>query len=146
MSPFGYQLNLLRLEHGLRQTDLAELLGYEQTYLSALELGTKGPPSTEFVTRLIHALALDKESASLLMRARENSNRHIVIPADAPKAVFEACNELRRQLDYLHPAQVDMILRVLRMPLELQVKPKDEARRIKRRKLTQRKSGEGITM
>ena len=37
MSPFSRLLAETRRRNGLRQIDLAELLGYEQTYLSALE-------------------------------------------------------------------------------------------------------------
>lgn len=49
MSPFGQLLHELRQKSGLRQVELAERMGYEQSYLSALELGVKGPPPTEFI-------------------------------------------------------------------------------------------------
>ncbi|WP_310317448.1 helix-turn-helix domain-containing protein [Paraburkholderia terricola] len=50
-TPFAVFLRGLRLRSALSQTDLAKKLGYEQAYVSALELGTK-PPSTEFLERL----------------------------------------------------------------------------------------------
>lgn len=49
MSPFSHFLHELRLRHQIRQAELAELLGYEQSYISALEIGAKGPPTEEFV-------------------------------------------------------------------------------------------------
>ena len=54
MSPFSQLLAETRRRHGLRQIDLAELLGYEQTYLSALEVGAKGPP-TAVMDRMLEA-------------------------------------------------------------------------------------------
>ncbi|HEX5806423.1 MAG TPA: helix-turn-helix transcriptional regulator [Macromonas sp.] len=39
MSPFSLSLHDLRLRNGLRQAELAELMGYEQSYISALEVG-----------------------------------------------------------------------------------------------------------
>jgi predicted transcriptional regulator len=45
MSPFSHFLHELRLQHQIRQSELAELLGYEQSYISALEVGIKGPPT-----------------------------------------------------------------------------------------------------
>ena len=53
------------MRHGMRQGDLAEAMGYEQTYISALEIGSKGPPTDEFIERAIKALQLgDAEQAA----------------------------------------------------------------------------------
>ena len=52
MSPFSRYLVDLRRRLGVRQGELADLLGYDQSYLSALEIGQKGPPTPEFVDRL----------------------------------------------------------------------------------------------
>lgn len=56
MSPFARQLHELRLRHGIRQNELAELIGYDQTYISALEVGLKGPPTPEFVDKVVATL------------------------------------------------------------------------------------------
>ena len=61
MSPFAKLLRDYRIKSGLRQKELADLLGYEQSYLSALELGLKGPPNREFAGQLIRVLELDEE-------------------------------------------------------------------------------------
>lgn len=47
-SPFATFLRTLRVRSGMRQHELAKQLGYEQAYVSALELGNK-PPSEEFL-------------------------------------------------------------------------------------------------
>jgi len=49
MSPFAIYLRKLRLRRGLKQKEMAYLLGYEQSYLSALERSVKGPPKQEFI-------------------------------------------------------------------------------------------------
>ena len=56
MNPFSHYLHDLRMRHEIRQSELAELLGYEQSYISALEIGAKGPPTPEFIEKLILAL------------------------------------------------------------------------------------------
>lgn len=58
MSPFADFLHELRMRHGIRQTELAQILGYEQGYLSALELDKKGPPTQEFIQKLINRFKL----------------------------------------------------------------------------------------
>lgn len=133
MSPFGFLLYELRLENGLRQLELAERMGYEQTYVSALEVGAKGPPTREFVERLIYVLNLSDELAARVMEAWEASHRHIEIPADASRAMYETLNQLRRNIGHLHPAQLELIRLAVQIPDELKVRPQPELRRIKRR-------------
>lgn len=139
MSPFALLLNELRLENGLRQAELAERMGYEQTYLSAIEVGAKGPPSREFVERLIYVLNLEGGTSEQVMDAWEASHRHIEIPADASRAVYETLNEIRRSIRRLHPAQLELIRFALRMPEDLKSEPQPELRRIKRRNVPRKK-------
>jgi transcriptional regulator with XRE-family HTH domain len=60
MSPFAVLLKRFRQARGLKQKDLALRLGYEPSYLSALERSEKGPPRDDFIRRLIRGLALDE--------------------------------------------------------------------------------------
>lgn len=133
MSPFGFLLNELRLESGLRQAELAERMGYEQTYLSALEVGAKGPPTKQFVERLIYVLGLDDVMAARVFEAWEDSHRHFEIPADASRATYTTLNQLRRKIGQLHPAQLELIRMAVHMPDELKTRPQPELRRIRRR-------------
>lgn len=115
MSPFSKLFRQVREGAGFRQKDIAELLSYEQSYVSAIEIGTKGPPTPEFVDKLVSALALNDDEAWQLREAMEASQRKIQIPGDAPENVFLLGHELRKQIDHLHPLQVEAMLAVLRL-------------------------------
>lgn len=119
MSPFGLMLRDLRLRHGLRQADLAHSMGYEQTYWSALELGTKGPPPRDFVEKLVRTLGLDDETADALLQAIDDSCRHMTLPAGSPTPLFRVFSEFRRQAETLHPAQLALIEQALHLRKEL---------------------------
>lgn len=59
-SPIFFFLRELRLYSGLNQLQLARLLGYEQGYMSAIELGMKSP-SNEFLAKLVTAMELSEK-------------------------------------------------------------------------------------
>ena len=119
MSPFSTTFRRVREKYGLRQKDLADLLGYEQSYLSALEVGSKGPPTSEFVQQLVSVLRLSPDEARQVWEAMDASQRKIQIPNDAPQSTFLLCHELRKQIDHLHPSQVEAILAILRLSASL---------------------------
>lgn len=116
MSPFSSTFRELRIFCGLRQAEFATRLGYEQSYISAIEVGTKGPPTIDFVARLITCLELDEDWQKRLLDALEVSQRKIILPSEAPEDVYKMFNELRRQLNDLHPAQVELMQIALRLP------------------------------
>lgn len=115
MSPFSHYLHDLRRRYGIRQHELAESMGYEQSYFSALEIGTKGPPTDEFVGKLIKALELGAEEQLELRLAVKESQRRYVLPGALPTDVYRMCSELMDRLECLHPAQVRMIRDLLRI-------------------------------
>lgn len=121
MSPFAVALRELRLLRRLRQSDAAELLGYEQTYISALEVGTKGPPPEAFVDRVVRVFELQDLDEKRLRDAHEASHRRVVIPVDAPENVYMLVNELRQQIEQLHPAQIELIRIALKFPQAIAV-------------------------
>lgn len=136
MSPFSHLLHDLRVRHGLRQADLAERIGYEQSYISALEVGLKGPPTDEFVERFTAALSLTQEEHQDLCAAAQASQRKLVIDPDAPQDIYWLLSDLRDEVQYLTPAQVRLIRDVLalraakheqREPRRLKRRPKEEA-------------------
>jgi transcriptional regulator with XRE-family HTH domain len=116
MSPFSTVLRELRASFGMRQAEFASKLGYEQSYVSAIEVGTKGPPNKEFIERVIAALELDEPWRQKLLEALNESQRKIVLSSDATEDTFKMFNELRRQIDQLHPGQVELIQMALRLP------------------------------
>lgn len=101
MSPFSEALKFLRFQLGLRQQELADLVGCERTYLSALENDQRPAPSTEFLERLIKALDLSEEEAENLRAARSRSKRTYTVPTDSPRATYEFVHDLFTRLDKL---------------------------------------------
>lgn len=116
MSPFAVYLRELRRQRGLKQRDAADLLGYEQSYISALERGAKGPPKRDFIARLIRVLALNDAEQTELDEALRKSKRQVSLPCTAPVEEYELLRELEPQLGRLHPVQIKMIRQVLALP------------------------------
>lgn len=115
MSPFAHLLHELRMHHRLRQVQLAEQMGYEQSYISVMEAGTKGPPTEEFVERLIKTLRLSDHDAEAIREAAEASQRRVVIEPDSPQEIYWMLSRLRAALPTLSSAQVRVISEVLAM-------------------------------
>lgn len=116
MSPFSRYLKALRTRRGLRQKELAHRLGYEPSYLSALERSQKGPPKREFIERLIRGLGLDEEEVAELHQAIQDSRRQIVLPARASDEEYALAKLLAPQLGQLQPMQVELIRLALCLP------------------------------
>jgi transcriptional regulator with XRE-family HTH domain len=133
MSPFAIQLRDYRVERGLRQAELAELVGYEQSYVSALELGVKGPPTEEFIGKLINVLNLSEKEQKVLEESIEASQRKFSLPNEAPTEIFWLLHKLRLQIDHLHPVQIDLIETALNLPSNFQVSISAAPSRIRRR-------------
>jgi transcriptional regulator with XRE-family HTH domain len=134
MSPFSYYLHDLRMRYEIRQCELAELLGYEQSYISALEVGVKGPPTPEFVEKLITTLGLNEIEQTEIRCIADASQRKLALTSDCPPDVYWMLKELREQVNDLHPVQIRMIRDVLELKGSF-VDPRPEPiRRIKRRR------------
>lgn len=116
MSPFSQLLRQFRVSRGLKQIELAERLGYESSYLSALERSEKGPPREDFIRRLIRGLELNEEEQSKLVRALRDSCRQVSLPARSSIQEYEFLNRLRVQLGSLHPLQLELLDIALRIP------------------------------
>lgn len=97
----------------MRQAELAVRLGYEQSYLSALEVGKKGPPTSEFVGRLIQLFELDSAEQAALLTSVKESQRRYVVPDGSTTELFKMMNELWGALDTLHPGQITLIRHVI---------------------------------
>lgn len=134
MSPFSHFLHDLRMRHEIRQSELAELLGYEQSYISALEIGAKGPPTPQFVEKLISALGMSVAEQEEVRRIAEASQRKLALNADCPEDVYWMLQELREQVNALHPVQIKMIRDALELKDSLVDCRPEPIRRIKRRR------------
>ncbi|HLO63535.1 MAG TPA: helix-turn-helix transcriptional regulator [Azonexus sp.] len=109
MSPFSLFLRHLRGARGLKQSELARLLNYEGSYLSALERSQKGPPNTDFLTRLVRCLELNDEEQLALDEAVAMSKRQFSIPPQASEAEYRLINHLVSRLGSLNPVQIQLI-------------------------------------
>ena len=121
MSPFANLLGDLRNRRGMRQKDLADLLGYEQSYISAMEVGTKGTPTIEFISKMSQRLNIDEAEKKELELAIARSDRKVVLPVNASQKLYELFYELRLAVDQLLPSQIEMMLRILRLPQDLKL-------------------------
>ncbi|WP_082149540.1 helix-turn-helix domain-containing protein [Bordetella pseudohinzii] len=116
MSPFAIYLRALRLSRGLKQQDVARLLGYEPSYLSALERSAKGPPRQAFIARLVRVLGLSSAEQAELNEALIRSKRQVCLPWTASLEEYELIRELEPQLGRLNSAQIALIRHVLTLP------------------------------
>ena len=133
MSPFSHMLYEIRMRHDMRQSELAELMGFDQSYISALESGLKGPPAQDFVNRLCDALKLSEEEQRDVHEAADASERKLVLPADASRDAFLLCKDLREQISDLHPAEIRLIRDVLRLKRQCAEQHVEPIRRLRRR-------------
>lgn len=134
MSPFSHFLHELRLRHGIRQAELAELMGYEQSYISALEIGIKGPPPPEFVDKLMACLEMSSAEQEEVRQLVDASQRKLILEPDSPTDMFWLFKELRDQMRALHPIQIKMIRDALELKHSLADWQPEPVRRIRRRR------------
>lgn len=119
MSPFSVYLLDLRNRFGLRQTKLAEMLGYEQSYISGLELGTKNPSNQEFIARLSSAFKMTTQEQEELAKVVKQSQQRFVIPREAHPEAFRFCSELWDKIDRIPLPQLQAIRAVLNLDVPM---------------------------
>ncbi len=116
MSPFSIYLRELRSKRRLLQKDAALILGYEQSYLSALETSKKGPPNGNFISSLTSKFNLTDGEITQLDRELQKSQRMFAIPVDSDLTEYEVFNLFREKFGSLKPQQLELV----KFALELQ--------------------------
>jgi transcriptional regulator with XRE-family HTH domain len=134
MSPFANYLHTARIKRGIRQTELADILGYEQTYISALEVGKKGPPTSEFINRLIEVFELTPEESDFLRQSAEASKCKFTLNKDLHQDVFWMMHDMRERLSELSTVQIQLIRQILGLKENLKQIPTEVIRPLKRRR------------
>lgn len=119
MSPFSVYLSELRNRFGLRQTKLAEMLGYEQSYISGLELGTKNPSNPEFLARLSRAFNLTDQDQEELAKVVKQSQQRFILPREVHPEVFRLCSELWDKIDRIPLPQLQAIRALLNLDVPM---------------------------
>ena len=133
MSPFAECFNKIRLQHGVRQKDLANRMGYEQAYISFIELDVKGPPPEAFIQQFCKVLNLSEVEAEKLYETAEASQRKLEIDGETHPDIFWMLQDIRKNLNSLSTVQIQLIRQILSIKENLKEIPMVEPRRIKRR-------------
>ena len=132
MSPVSIFIRDLRLRVGITQQDLAGRIGFEQRYISAVELGIKNP-STEFLTSLMTELKLGEADRVMLDGALKASNKRFTLPPDVSTATFHFVNDLWEKIERVHPALLDAMHSMLKVEQQVAERPCLQATRLRRR-------------
>jgi transcriptional regulator with XRE-family HTH domain len=107
MTPFGQRLRALRAERGLTQAELADRLQISAAYLSALEHGRRGMPSTGLVHQICAELELIWDGAEeLLQLARLSHPKVVVNTAGLTPEQTALANRLAQSIARLPPSIV----------------------------------------
>ena len=109
MSPFAITLKTLRLNRNLRQKEAADLLGYEQSFVSGLERGLKSPPKNGFIDQVAIKYQLTEVELEALTCAMCQSKRNYSIPKGASIDAYEIFRELEKQINQLGQNQLKLI-------------------------------------
>jgi transcriptional regulator with XRE-family HTH domain len=115
MTPFGNALSQLRRSRKLQQRELAERIGVQPCYVSALEGGKKGPPSKAVLHNIFESLELTPEEIQSMERTIGPSERVFRVP---DRVSLEECAflwELRQRLGSLSGEELAIMTNALRL-------------------------------
>jgi transcriptional regulator with XRE-family HTH domain len=115
MNPFGTYLESLRRSRRMKQCDLAKEIGVNPSYVSAIEGGTKAPPSTPIIQAIVEVLGLSKKEEELLWEYAEQSIRVLRIPEDLPLQEYAVVKSLKNAFGSLSEDQITIICTALAM-------------------------------
>ena len=107
MTPFGAKLRSLRAEMGITQADLADRLQVSAAYLSALEHGRRGAPSTGLVHQICAELGLIWDASEELLSLAKLSNPRVTVnTAGLTPEQTALANRIAQSIGRLPPATV----------------------------------------
>lgn len=111
MTPLGARIRVLRSERGLTLAQMAAALQISTAYLSALEHGKRGVPTSGFLELVTAFFGLDWDEAEELRRLAEISRPKVVLDTSglSPKAT-EFANRLGKRIRRLDDSRLDALL------------------------------------
>lgn len=114
MTPFGRRLRELRAERSILMKDMAAALGVSSAYLSALEHGNRGRPSSGLVQQISAYFNLAWDDVDELKRLAQLSHPRVVVDTAglSPKAT-ELANRLSETIDELSEETIDNLLNAI---------------------------------
>lgn len=114
MTPFGARLRSLRTEIGITQAELADRLQVSAAYLSALEHGRRGAPSTGLVHQICAELGLIWDASEELLHLARLSNPRVTVNTAGLTAEQTAlANRIAQNIAKLPPEAVARLHAVL---------------------------------
>jgi transcriptional regulator with XRE-family HTH domain len=118
MTPFGCYLESLRRNRRLKQKDIAEMIGVNPSYISAMESGKKGPPSDDLIRSLAESLNLSTSEDILLWDYAAQSVQALRIPDNLPVEEYAVINGLQQAFGTLSKGQITIICAALSMNVD----------------------------
>jgi transcriptional regulator with XRE-family HTH domain len=114
MTPFGARLRRLREARGVSLSELAAALHVSPAYLSALEHGRRGRPTTGLVHQVNEYFGLIwDEAEELVALARLSHPRVVVDTAGLSPAATALANRLAREIRHLPDSAILALSEVL---------------------------------
>ncbi|NDV48687.1 XRE family transcriptional regulator [Salipiger sp. PrR003] len=107
----GKELRKLRIDEDERLLDMSQRLNKSSAFISAVERGTKSPPSG-FEELVIKAYWLAGDAADALRRAADRSRKAFTIEADTPLA-RDTAGLMARRMDSLSDDELKSIFQIL---------------------------------
>ena len=111
MTPLGSRIRVLRSVRGLTLAQMAAALQISTVYLSALEHGKRGVPTSGFLELVTAFFGLDWDEAEELKRLAEISRPKVVLDTSglSPKAT-EFANLLGKRIRHLDDSRLDALI------------------------------------
>jgi transcriptional regulator with XRE-family HTH domain len=115
LTPLGAKLRTLREEKGVTMSQMAEALEVTPSYLSALEHGNRGRPTTLRLHQICAYFTIIWDEADELCRLAEISHPKVTIDTSglSPEAT-ELANRLAVQIGELSDAKIEVMLETLK--------------------------------
>jgi transcriptional regulator with XRE-family HTH domain len=115
VTPFGIRMRELRAARGVTLKQMAEDLQISSAYLSALEHGRRGQPSTQFVRQICAYFRLFWDDAEAIERLAQISHPRVVVDTAGltPRAT-ELANRLAERIRGLDEETVEKMLDLLK--------------------------------
>jgi transcriptional regulator with XRE-family HTH domain len=115
MTPFGHYLETVRRAREMQQTELANLLGIDPSYISSIERGKKGPPSADILQKIKTVLSLSEVESKELDLAVKQSERVIRLPDNTSLAEYAFISTLSRRIGSLSKEEVNAMACILHL-------------------------------
>ncbi len=109
MTPWGSLVRQYRAAKNISLKQMADGVGLSPSYLSAIELGSKGHPKTALVEKTIKFLRLTQPQQAKLRLAAERSNQIVKIPNDSSPETYHLVHLMAERVSNLSAREVQVI-------------------------------------